>query len=144
MNDNLCLKRERKIQEENLMFTYCTIINQEIFFVETQNGLPAKINPDNGDVFYYSVMENFIAKAEKTKYDVRTFEDKIYALETSGENIAIFDLNKLQCQYIPLQCSYHKWGNFVAFEQYGIYFYIFPRYENSIFVMNTIIAKSQK
>lgn len=135
-------KRDKvKMQEEILMFSNCTMVNGELFFVETQNGLLAKMNPDNGDVSYCTAMENFIVKEGNTICDIRTFGDKLYALETSGEGITIFDLEKSQCRYIPLQCAYRGWGNFVAFEQYDSYFYIFPKYENKIFIMDTINNK---
>ncbi|EOS29439.1 hypothetical protein C807_02825 [Lachnospiraceae bacterium 28-4] len=124
------------MQEEVLSFSNCTIINQELFFVETQHGLPARMNPDNGDVSYCNIMENYLLKKGDIIDDIRTLEGCAYALETSGENIIRFDLEKLQCQHIPLQCAWRKWGNFVAFEQYGSSFYIFPRYGNKICIMN--------
>lgn len=125
-----------RMQEEKLMFSYCTMVNQELFFIDSQNGLPAKMNPDNGDVSYCSVMDNLILKAENI-CDIRTFGDRVYALETSGEDIIIFDMERFRCQYIPLQCAYHPCDNFVAFEQYGSDLYIFPRYGNKICILNT-------
>ncbi len=124
------------MQEEKLLFSNCTIVNEELFFVETQHGLPAKINPGNGEVSYCGVMENFILKAGDSLHDIRTIGNRIYALEISGGNVICFDLENLRCQYIPLNCSYRRWGNFVGFEYYDSCIYIFPRYENKVCIMN--------
>lgn len=124
------------MQEEKLLFSNCTIVNEELFFVETQYGLPAKMNPDNGDVSYCGVMENFILKVGDSLHDIRAIGNRIYALETSGEHVMSFDLENLRCQYILLRCSYRKWGNFAGFEYYDSHIYIFPRYENKVCIMN--------
>lgn len=125
------------MQEEKLMFSNCTMVNRELFFV-TQNGLPAKMNLDNGEVFYCNVIKNFILEAGDVIDYIRNLGNKVYALKRTGDDLIVFDLNEFQCRYIPLQCTHHDWGNFVAFEQYGSDFYIFPRYGNKICVMNTI------
>ncbi len=124
------------MQEEKLLFSNCTIVNEELFFVETQHGLPAKINPGNGEVSYCGVMENFILKTGDSLHDIRTIGNRIYALEMSGKNVICFDLENLRCQYIPLNCSYRRWGNFVGFEYYDSCIYIFPRYENKVCIMD--------
>lgn len=124
------------MQEEKLIFIDCDIIEQELYFIETRRGLLGKMSLDNGAVSYFSVMENYILK-ENAISELRTLGKKVYALKTDGNSVIIFDMEKMQCQYIPLPCAYRRWGNFTAFEQYGLEFYIFPRYENKIFIMNT-------
>lgn len=125
------------MQEEELVFSYCTMIDHELFFIETQYGLPAKMNPNNGNVSYYSPIGYAIEKGDSI-CDFQTLGKKVYALKISGDGIITFDLEKEQCHYIPLQCTYRPWGNFVAFEQYGLDLYIFPKYENKVCIMNTI------
>ncbi len=125
------------MQEKGLLFSNCTIVDKELFFVETYYGLPAKMNPESGDVSYFEAMENFLLKEGDSLSDIRTMGKRVYALEVSGENVIIFDLEQLRCQYVPLKCGYRKWGNFAAFEQRGPYFYIFSKYGNKICVMDT-------
>lgn len=125
------------MQEEELVFSYCTMIDHELFFIETQYGLPAKMNPNNGDVSYCSAIGYAIMKGDSI-CGFQTLGKRVYALNMSGNSVIIFDLEKTQCHYIPLQCAYRPWGNFVAFEKYGSELYIFPRYENKICIMNTM------
>lgn len=127
------------MQEENLIFSYCTMVNQKLFFVD-DNGLPLMMNPENGEVSYCPVMDNFNQEGKRI-CAFQFMDDKVYALGTSGEIIIVFDLKKSECQYIPLQCSYRNWGNFVGFERYGSNLYIFPRYGNKICVLNALNHK---
>ena len=55
------------MQEEKLLFSNCTIVNEELFFVETQHGLPAKINPGNGEVSLCGGMGYFFLLAGRGK-----------------------------------------------------------------------------
>lgn len=126
------------MQEEIITFSNAAMVNQELFFVEAQNGLPSKMNPDNGVVSYCNVFRNFILDASDMIDYIQNLGNKVYALKRGGDSLIIFDLTEFQCRYIPLQCDYSAWGNFVAFEQYGSDFYIFPRYGNKIYVLNTI------
>ncbi len=104
-----------KMQEKGLLFSNCTIVDKELFFVETHYGLPAIMNPESGDVSYFGAMENFLLKEGDSLSDIRAMGKQVYALEASGENVIIFDLKQQRCQYIPLKCGYHEWGNFAAF-----------------------------
>lgn len=130
-----------KIQEERLLISNCTMINRELFFVQTQHGLPAKMNLDKGDVSYCNFEGDFRLRRGDVTDDICMFGGCVYALETSGKKVIIFDLEKLQCQYIPLYCAYREWGNFIGFEQYGSKFYIFPRYGNKICIMDIVNNK---
>lgn len=97
------------MQEEKLIFIDCDIIEQELYFIETRRGLLGKMSLDNGAVSYFSVMENYILK-ENAISELRTLGKKVYALKTDGNSVIIFDMEKMQCQYIPLPCAYRRWG----------------------------------
>lgn len=125
------------MEAERFLFSNCTLFKDKLFFIETQTGLPAKMDPDTGEVTYCDIMDGFELIPGDLVDFIDSFEDKVYALETSGENLIIFDVFQKSCQYVALDCRYQPWGNFVAFEKYESYYYIFPRYENKILVFNT-------
>ena len=58
------------MQEKGLLFSNCTIVDKELFFVETYYGLPAKMNPESGDVSYFEAMENFSFKGKGIVYRI--------------------------------------------------------------------------
>ncbi len=125
------------MKEEKFLFSNCTFMNNELFFVEIQSGLLAKMHPINGDIAYCDEMEGYIIKFGDVIDFISSYQGKIYALETSGKNLVIFDLANSRCQYRELNCCYQAWGNFAAFERYGSFYYIFPRHEKKVFRVNT-------
>lgn len=124
--------------EQIFLFSSCTLHDDKLFFVEIQSGLPAIMDLDSGEVSYCDVLAGFafIAGADIVDF-IQGYGNKVYILETSGRNMIIFDLEKKQCQYIKLKCSYFNWGNFSAFERHGSFFYIFPKHEDEVVVLNT-------
>ena len=120
----------------NLLFTNCTKKDSELFFLTTfmGRGFLAKMNVDSGKTEYCDIMEGFVL--EKTSAVMDIFQGKIYALDSYGNNLVVFDLIRNQCKYIPLKCNYQKGNNFAAFEKYGKSYYIFPRYGNKIIILD--------
>lgn len=124
--------------EQIFLFSSCTLFNGKLFFVEIQNGLPAMMDLNNGEVTYCDALNGFdyIAGGDMVDF-IQSYGNKVYILENAGINLIIFDLVKKQCQYIELKCNCNSWGNYSAFERYGPYLYIFPKYENKIIVLDT-------
>lgn len=119
------------------LFSNCTKVNNKLFFIEIQSGLPAMMDPDSGNVVYCDVMDGFMIETGDVVDFIDCYKNKIYILETSGVNLIIMDYEEKQCQYLELNCAQHGWGNFAAFERYESFYYIFPKYGNKIFALNT-------
>lgn len=124
------------MEEDKFLFSNCILVKNQLFFVDTQSGLPAMMDPDSGDVTYSALFQDYIWRDGNSIDFMWEFDGNVYALETAGDALVIFDLHKQRCSYIPLNCSYREWGNFVAFEKYGSDFYIFPKYGNKIFTFS--------
>ena len=129
------------MSKTDVLFSNCVLVDNQLFVIDTQSGLPAIMNPISGKLTYCEVFQNFIWKDGDVIDFMKEYEGDIYALEMTGDNLVIFDLQKQQCIYISLNCNYHEWGNFVAFERIGSDFYIFPKYGNKIY---TFSAKDRK
>lgn len=100
-------------------------------------GLPARMSYD-GKIDYYDRMHGFVENKTGSVIDfMEYFQNKVYALDSQGNNLIVFDLENYECRYIPLNCSHQSWINFVALERYGSDYYIFPKYENKILVFDT-------
>lgn len=123
----------------NLLFTNCTKKDHELFFLTTfmGRGFLAKMNVDSGRIDYCDIMSGFDFEKTSAVMDFfENFQSKIYALDSYGNNLVVFDLIKNQCQYVPLKCNCQKWSNFVAFERYEMDFYIFPRAGKRIIIFD--------
>ncbi len=125
------------MMKADFLFSNCVLVNSQLFFVDTQSGLPAIMNSQNGKAAYCEVFRDYILRAGDSIDFMEEFGGNVYALETAGDYLVIFEWDERQCSYIPLNCNNHKWGNFVAFERYDSVFYIFPKYENKIIVFHT-------
>lgn len=118
--------------ETDFLFSTCALIKKRLFFVDTQSGLPAIMNLKNGAVNYCELFQDYILRYGDSIDFMQEFDGNVYALETAGDYLVIFEWDKRQCSYISLNCNNRKWGNFVAFERCGSVFYIFPKYGNRI------------
>lgn len=121
---------------EKFLFSACALVNNQLFFVETQSGLTAMMDMESGDISYTDIMDGIIPRVGDVIDYMQNYRGKIYALEMNGNNITVFDLEKCQCKSVPVNCSYRSWGNFAGFERYGAHYYIFPKYENKIIVFD--------
>lgn len=123
------------------MYTNCTLLNDGVFLIGQMGGLPAKLFP-NGGIEYYDRIHGFVEKRTGAIVDcLDYFQNKIYALDSKEDNLAVFDLDNCECHYIPLGCSHRPWMNFSALERYQSDYYIFPKYENRLLVFDTITNK---
>lgn len=125
------------MEEQRFLFSSCIMVDNQLFFIEIKSGLPARMNPDRGNVVYCDIMDGFMIETGDVVDFIDCYKNKIYMLETSGANLVIMDFTKKQCWYLELNCTQHAWGNFAAFERYESFYYIFPKYGNKIFVLNT-------
>ncbi len=110
----------------------CALIQNKLFCVEAYCGLLVMINSDDGKVDCCDTSEGFISKKTRVVDFIESFDGKIYALDSSGDYLVIFDLSKCKCQYIWLGCAKDAKVNFSAFERCESYYYIFPKYGNKI------------
>lgn len=116
--------------------TNCTIIDNKLFCVEAYGGALVMIEPTSGKSDCYEIMDGFIPRKILLIDFMDAFKGKVYALDSTGRNLVIFDLSKHYCDYVPLNCAYEPKINFVAFERYESDYYIFPKYGNQILKYN--------
>lgn len=109
----------------------CTKIQNRLFCVEAYGGLLVSVDYDTGETNCNS-MEGLLPKKVLLIDFMDYFNGKIYGLDSTGNHLVIFDLNRYMCQYVPLGCAYVAKINFVAFERYGLDYYIFPKYGSDI------------
>lgn len=123
---------------QRFLFTNCTLVHNELFVVGAWGGLPAKMNPYNGKIEYFNDMKNLIVRQNSVVIDFMDYyQGKIYALDSNGKDLVVFDLEEHQCQYLSINCNYQRERNFVAFERYQQDYYIFSKYNNRILMLNT-------
>ncbi len=127
------------MKEEKFLFSNCILLNEKLFFIEYYSGLPTFMDPESGDISYCGVIHNYLYKTGDIVDSIDCHQQKVYILEQSGENLIILDLEKKECCYKKLDCDYYPWGNYAAFEKYQSDYYIFPRYGDKIFAVNTNI-----
>lgn len=125
------------MEEQRFLFSSCTMVDNQLFFIEHYTGLPTLMNLESGDISYCGMIHDYIHKVGDIVDHIDCCRQKVYILETSGENLVILDLEKSECFYKKLDCDYYPWGNYAAFEKYQSDYYIFPRYGDKIFVVNT-------
>lgn len=124
------------MEQKVFLFSNCALINNKLFFVETQSGLLANMNLEDGKIAFCPMLKGYFLRSGDIVDFICNYNNKIYALETSGKNIMIFDMEQNGFQEISLECDFYEWGNFVAFERYNTSIYIFPKYKNSLFIMS--------
>lgn len=112
----------------------CEIIHGSLFCVEAYGGSLITMNPNDGRADCCNIRDGFIARKVRLIDFMDSFNGKIYALDSEGDNLLIFDLDKGNCQYIWLGCAREPKVNFAAFERYGTCYYIFPKYDNKVLV----------
>lgn len=127
------------MKEEKFLFSNCILLNEKLFFIEYYSGLPTFMDPESGDISYCGVIHNYLYKTGDIVDSIDCHQQKVYILEQSGENLIILDLEKKESCYKKLDCDYYPWGNYAAFEKYQSDYYIFPRYGDKIFAVNTNI-----
>ena len=123
---------------KKFLFSNCIKIQDVLFAVGIFAGLPAQIDLSDGRVTYCDMMKGLISREKATVIDcLDCFENKVYALDSGEDNLIIWDMAALQCRYIPLGCRRPSWIHFIALERYRSDYYIFPKYENKIWVFHT-------
>lgn len=120
------------------LFTNCTIVQGELFLIGAFGGLLARVNLENGNMSNCEMHKSFVYEKNVVLIDyMESYQDYIYALDSNGLNLAVIGLKNRECRYIPLNCAFRSFINFVAFERFGTDYYIFPKYENRLLIYHT-------
>lgn len=117
--------------------TNCALLNDGLFMIGSLGGLPAIMNLDNGRIKYYGWMDGFVAENKSVVIDyLEIYQNKMYALDSYGNSLIIFDLESSHYKYVALNCHQYDLINFAAFERCGLDYYIFPKYGDKILVFD--------
>lgn len=121
---------KRKMGE--ILFSECVLINKELYFFETDDGLPAKMNLESGKISFLKLPYNYRIQRGSEIDLMQQKNGKIYALQNAGNNMLEYDLNHHTSCYFDINCAYNEWGNFAAFTVFESQLYIFPKYEKKV------------
>ncbi len=120
---------QQKLVRDSL-FPTCTIVNGKIYAFTSFKRLPIMIDMHSGE---FTLLDNL------KNYDPLFFADcmlsvgdNIYVLESNGNRLLKFHIDKKVCKYFDIGCHGKDWDNYVAFVQYEGYLYIIPRYINEL------------
>lgn len=119
------------------LFSNCVLVDKELYFFDSYDGMPAKMNLNSGQVFYLNLPYNYNITNDNVADLILQNNKKIYILQNAGNNLSEYNLEQNTCRQFNINCAYQPWGNFAAATIFEAKLYIFTRYENKIVKFDT-------
>lgn len=118
---------------QKLLFSACSMKNNELFSITNIEQIPIKINLKNKAITFIDKFDkNGLINSEDMIVDIHS----IYLLELNGHRMMKYCLDGKRCQYYEINCHVKDWGNFAAYALYKRNIYIFPKYTTGIVKVN--------
>lgn len=121
-----CCSKEN-IEPEEIITTEGIIIDNYIYFIANcvLIGAVMKIDMRTWKVSYVNDIANYYPDMVSRIGAMVRDGNIVYCLRLDGRMIAVFDLSSNTCDYIDTEFTGESWGNFVAFEKYKDFLYLF-------------------
>lgn len=118
-----------------ILFEDYALMRDKIFFFDSENHIPGKIDVNTGCVEYVKNISGYEITRDGAACCLIK-KGKVYTLQQRGDAILIYDTEKGQCNYIPIDCGKASYGNFAFFCENEEELIIFPRLKNKILCLN--------
>lgn len=119
--------------------SYCDFVisDEKIFFINYRN-LPVSLDMQGGAAEIVSGIKKYseVLKMGSIEKMVQA-NGRVYAFESRSEKMVIYDPGRNCCQCIELDFHQNDWGNALAITLHGDDIYVFPKYKDFIFKIDT-------
>lgn len=125
-------KTETGSRESTVTFNACRLWKGYLYFFSNTDSMFARLDLNTGEAEFLepSMKHTYIgARVIGMTYSKDQY---LYALETGGDHLMVMDLEKLEFQYIRVDCYQGSTDNYALITGHNDYIYIFPRSRNSI------------
>lgn len=120
-------------------YSYCDFVvsDGKIFFINCRN-LPVSLDIQEGTAENVSGIKKYSKVLElETIEKMVPINGKIYCFEAKSENMVIYDPEENSCQCMELNFHQNYGMNALCITQYGDDIYVFPKYKDFIFRIDT-------
>lgn len=115
-----------------ILFNDYAPYQEDIYFFDTNYGIPGKINKTTGKVLYINKNENIDILLRESIDITISQNGTIIGLQNNGNGIWIYDIEKKACKRIDIECGHDKWNNFAFAYGQDSSIFIFPRFYNEM------------
>lgn len=120
-------------------YAYCdfVVFDGKIFFINCRN-LPVSLDIQEGTAEIVSGISKYLEVLNLDTIEKMVWANgKIYGFETRSENMFIYDPGENCCQCKALDFHQNDWGNALLITLQGDDIYVFPKYKDFIFKIDT-------
>lgn len=133
----------QRFDKQELMFSDCSIIENEIFFYPTNGNSLMKLDLDSKKVCYISALNDY--KRNIGSIDTIISSDNIlFMSEISGNFIVQYNIAMDSSVFYDISCGMANFHNLACIGYFDNNIYVFPRFEKAIIEINLLKNSTTK